>query len=483
MYGLESILVSDGNVKYHSNGNCLIETDAKILILGCKNSTIPSDGSVTSIGNSAFYGCVGLTSITIPDRVTGIGEGAFSDCRGLTSVTIGNGVANIGDGAFNDCDKLVEIVNNSNLDIVKGSEEYGCVALYALNVQKGGTTEIVNKDGYLFYTSDNVNYLLGYVGNDTELTLLNNYNGQNYQIYKYAFYKCHRLSRIIISNKVTCIGDYAFEDCCNLTSITIGNGVTSIGDGAFYECSGLASITIGNGVTNIGYEAFYECSRLASITIGSSVTSIGYKAFYGCNGLEHIIVSDGNAEYHSNGNCLIETEAKNLILGCKNSTIPSDGSVTSIGDLAFYGCNGLTGKLIIPDSVTSIGDLAFYGCNGLTGKMIIPDSVISIGRDAFKDCSNLMSITIGNGVSRIGEGVFSGCSGLTDVTIGENVSYINCFTFYGCTSLENVEFKDTTTWFKASSYIDMDNGNWELVDVSNSANNAKIISDCYWYKI
>ena len=85
--GLTSITVAKGNTKYHSAGNCLIETESKTLIAGCKNSIIPTDGSVTSIGDGAFYGCTGLTNVTIPDSVTSIGSNAFYGCTGLTSIT------------------------------------------------------------------------------------------------------------------------------------------------------------------------------------------------------------------------------------------------------------------------------------------------------------------------------------------------------------------------------------------------------------
>ncbi len=89
--GLTSMTVSDGNTTYHSAGNCIIETERKILIAGCETSEIPTDGSVTSIGRSAFYGRTGLTDITIPDSVTSIGDYAFTGCTGLTSMTVSDG--------------------------------------------------------------------------------------------------------------------------------------------------------------------------------------------------------------------------------------------------------------------------------------------------------------------------------------------------------------------------------------------------------
>ncbi len=85
-------------------------------------------------------------------------------------------------------------------------------------------------------------------------------------------------------------------------------------------------------VTSIGSSAFYDCSGLTSVTIGDGVTNIGNSAFYGCSGLTSITVNKGNTKYHSEGNCLIETENKRLIFGFKESIIPTDGSVTSIGE-------------------------------------------------------------------------------------------------------------------------------------------------------
>ena len=80
---LENIFVDKENEWYHSVSNCLIEKETKTLILGCMNSVIPIDGKVTMIGSYAFYGCVSLLSITIPESVNFIGMYAFTDCEPL----------------------------------------------------------------------------------------------------------------------------------------------------------------------------------------------------------------------------------------------------------------------------------------------------------------------------------------------------------------------------------------------------------------
>ena len=271
---------------------------------------LPNDynGESYAIYNYAFYGCIELTSVTIGKKVSYIGESAFEKCY-----------------------RLVEVINNSNLNIKKGESDKGYVAYYALEVKENGTTDIVNKNECLFYVYNNINYLLGYVGQEIELALPNDYNGESYAIYNYAFYDCIELESITIPDGVTSIGDGAFYGCIGLESITIPDSVTSIGDVAFYSCIGLESITIPDSVTSIGIGAFYSCSGLKSITIPDSVTSIGDVAFYSCIGLESITIPD---------------------------------SVTSIGDVAFYGCIELE-SITIPDSVTSIGDSAFYSCSGL----------------------------------------------------------------------------------------------------------------------
>ena len=64
---------------------------------------------MTSIGDYAFYGCSGLTELTLPNGVRSIGDSAFSGCSGLTELTLPNGVRSIGDYAFSGCSGLTEL--------------------------------------------------------------------------------------------------------------------------------------------------------------------------------------------------------------------------------------------------------------------------------------------------------------------------------------------------------------------------------------
>ena len=84
--------------------------------------TIPS--SITKIGDNAFSGCSGLTSVTIPSSVTEIGSSAFSDCRGLTSVTVPSSVTKIGDNAFSGCSGLTSVYVSWKTPLLNGADKF-----------------------------------------------------------------------------------------------------------------------------------------------------------------------------------------------------------------------------------------------------------------------------------------------------------------------------------------------------------------------
>ena len=73
------------------------ETDGKLSILDLSDAKIVEGGSDyiwgintsnDKLGRSAFSGCSGLTSLTIPSSVTSIDHNAFSGCSGLTSIYV-----------------------------------------------------------------------------------------------------------------------------------------------------------------------------------------------------------------------------------------------------------------------------------------------------------------------------------------------------------------------------------------------------------
>ena len=117
--------------------------------------------------------------------------------------------------------------------------------------------------------------------------------------------------------------------------------------------------------------------------------------------------------------------------------------VTSIGDVAFFGCESLT-SINIPNSVTSIEGGAFAWCESLTS-ISIPDGVTSIGNGAFRSCRSLTSITIPDGVTSIGDYAFSGCFALTSITIPEGVTSIGYQAFWGCSSLTSITIPEGVT--------------------------------------
>ena len=312
--------------------------------------------SVTSIGDCAFYGCSGLTSIEIPNSVTSIGNGAFSYCSGLMSVTIGNSVTSIGGGAFSNCSGLTSVTIPNSVTSIDSGVFCGCIGL-------------------------------------TSVTIGNSVTSIDY----YTFLGCESLASVTIGSSVGYIDDSAFLGCYALDTINF-NAINCAdffwpgeGDeGAPFDNLNISTINIGDGVQRIPAYFTMGCSGLTSVTIPNSVTSIGNSAFSYCSDLAIITVESGNTTFDSRNNCnaIIETASNTLIAGCKATVIPN--SVTSIGESAFAGCSGLT-SLTIPNSVTYIGEGAFENCSGLTS-VTIPNSVTSIDWYAFSGCSELNDV-------------------------------------------------------------------------------------------
>ncbi len=228
-----------------------------------------------------------------------------------------------------------------------------------------------------------------------------------------------------------------------------GKPVTAIADDALSKGS-CTSVVLPNTLRHIGDNNFHS---LESLYIPDNVQTIGIVGWNGCPYLTSITVSPNNKTFRAMGNCLIDIQSKTLILGCKTSTIPSDGSVTKIGSYAFYSCEPIE-QIVIPAPITHIAEYAFYSCEALKN-ITLPDSLVHIGAHAFERCYALEKIVLPDRIEVIGKEAFRNCSQLTEVVfptqlkILEKGAFSYCDLLYitlpdGCTTIGDFAFTGNT---------------------------------------
>lgn len=333
-------------------------------------------------------------ALVIPDKLGGypvrcIDEAAFRYCRRLTSVTIPSTVTSIRGNPFSGCSGIESFV------VAPDNPMYSSVN--GLLCTKDGKTVIAGVKGDLK-----------------------------------------------IPEGVTTIGKSAFYACWGLKSVSIPTSVKKIEPLAFYN-SGLTSVTIPEGVVSIGNSAFGDCWGMTSVTLPSSVVDIGSQAFSAMSGkMKSIQVSPDNQKFASVNSLLCSKDGKTVICGVDGDVVIPDG-VRSIGDSAFYKCQGLL-TVTIPPSVTKIGNAAFEWCDkirsfavasanpeyessngllcskdggiliaGVNGSVEIPEGVTEIVDSAFSGRNELTAVTIPLSVTKIGKEAFRCCRGLTMV--------------------------------------------------------------------
>ena len=364
----------------------------------------------------------------------------------------------------------------------------------------------VRLDGVIYSLSDDAKSYVVTGGYENSIVIHSTVNGKPVtKIDGWSFKEKKSLTSVVIEEGITEIGDYAFSFCEKLSNIQFPNSIVKIGSSAFiytlweqnqsdgvlyigkvlYKYIGTmpsnTTVRVPEGIVSVSNGAFGDvlddnCKGLVSLYIPSTLRDISRKAFYDCDSLAYIEIAKNNPTYHSAGNCIIETNSKTLVFGCKNSSIPTNGSVTIIGEGAFYDCYYLT-QISIPDSIKKIESSAFYGCNKLSS-VSIGNGVTEIGAWAFKDCAELATVTLGTSVQIIGEECFYECydltnivlpdsikrieksafqsTKLTSVVIGRNLEFIGekAFSFYG---LKDIHFNGTKAQWNA---IEKGNG-WQ----------------------
>ena len=357
---LEEIVIGkdleNGETRFVSEGNCIIDKQENSVVLGTLKSVIPD--YVTKIGNSAFAGR-NITSFTVPDQITQIGLGAFSGCTALTEFhlpknftqeeilflngcsaltefTIPEGVVNL-DEAFSGCSSLKEVQIPESVQSMWGTF-MNCTSLERCVIPKN----VKSLEG-TFYRCTSLKEVVLPEG----LEEIEYANGglSNYP----AFYKCETLTSIELPSTLKTIGRDSFYGCKSLKSIHIPDSVTSIGDGT--DAYGL----------DMG--VFGSCTSLTEVTLPASLTAIAAKMFRGCSSLTSIQIPDG---------------------------------VTRISSYAFRDCTALT-HVSLPASLTDLRLDAFKGCTSLEF-IDIPENAgsYSVSRPcyAFADCTSLKAVVL-----------------------------------------------------------------------------------------
>lgn len=388
--------------------------------------------TVTRIGEFAFYGSYGLTSIVIPNTVTKIGMSSFIRCRSLTSIDIPNSVTVI-DGAFSECTGLKSIFIPASVISLVGNPFDSCSGLESI---------VVDEDNPVYDSRENCNAIIQTATNKMIVGCKNSeFPSSVTSLGSWVFAGCTGLTEIHLPETFTSIPSYTFYNCTGLTSIEIPSAVTSIGYDAFRGCSNISTLELPESLRSIDIGAFSSMSSLTSLFIPQNVYNIGEGFLLSDTALVSLSVDSRNTNYDSREDCnaIIRTYDNRLMAGCRNTVIPN--TVESLAYAAFFKCPFTT--IEIPNSVALIDEWAFGYCSKLE-ELNLPSSVKTIGQNAFYNCESLEDVVIPDSVTSVGYQSFQMCYSLRTITFGQSVETVGQMAINTCDNLESVTMKCTT---------------------------------------
>ena len=317
--------------------------------------------NVNTVGNSAFEGCTGLLSLTIPAELQKLGNSVFKNCANLATLYWNNSQCAIGEAIFEGCDKLTNLVIGEEIDRIPAHAFSHLDSLVSVTIPSNITV----------------------IGSG-------------------AFSYCKSLSQVTLSNGLLSLGSSAFSHCSSLLEIELPSTVSAIGGSCFFY-SGLESISIPERVTEIDTSTFSYCKNLTRVELADNITAIGMNAFSYCELLTEIQLPSHLTEITTY--CFYKS-------GLTSIEIPAE--VVTIGKEAFGGCSNMTELTFAINSKLVTVENSAFSTNKIV-EIALPDGVETIGEYAFSYSYKLEKLTIPESVQFIGYGAFSSASVLKDV--------------------------------------------------------------------
>ena len=402
--------IVDESEYYNFENGLLVTKDLKEIVLATyilvpefEGGTYVVDDQYEIIGEGAFSGVVFANKLVINSNIKLIKEKAFYGNSIISEVTLPSDKVEIEDAAFMDCIHLKVVNNIDKLEkfsaYVFAKTELNSLDITASVIEEGAFSEISNLNS-VAVTADSINASAFKNCRDlTKATINTKYLGES------VFENCTKLNDVKLDN-VEIIDNNAFKNCTSLVSIS-SNGVTKIGDYAFAGCKNLETIDFNN-IETIGNYAFatldnQSANKIAEISFGDSLTSIGEYAFYGSQGVKTITIGKGILS--------IGAFAFSNLTSLESVTI--DAGLKTISECLF--ANDEVLKEVNIKGIEVIEGGAFMNCTLL--ETIDLSSAVKIGMEAFSSCLGLTSVDLSK-VVVLEAGAFIMCNNLVDVKLG-----------------------------------------------------------------
>lgn len=429
---LESINVDADNANYASEDGVLLNKAKETLIQypGGKSGSYTIPASVTSIGESAFYGCTSLATVTIPTSVQTIGDNAFYKCS-IASVTIPANVTSIGIYAFYQCTNLSSVTFEANSQL----KTIGESAFNACNNTNFTSITIPASVTYIgwctFYGCSNlttitlnsnpyININAAFPNGATvkmNLTATVGANGE----YWMTFYTAHNNYQVPAGTQI--FKAELSDDKLTLRELTTDK-IVKEGKAVILK-STTASITLTR-TTSASSNDFDTNNSLSGVfkAEGKEVTenpSTIYALNSGEQGVGFYKVPTGNTI--GVGNAYVTSTSTSDFLPLV--TIVASGNCGTTGhesdvtwELADNGTLTISGTGAMDDFGWAYESNSSPFCNNIDITSIaIGEGVTSIGNKAFLSCSNLATVSIPSTLATIGDHAFHSCSNLTTISV------------------------------------------------------------------